>query len=184
VASKTEIPDAPSGFRAFSRGAAQQMLVFNNYTYTLETIIQAGQKNMSITSVPVRVNGELRPSRLVKSIPSYLKRSIATIVRIFVLYRPFRFFGSIGLGLFGIGFLIGCRFLYYYLQGRGGGHIQSLILASILMGMGFQTILMAFVADILAANRKINEEIRYNTLLIREEMVLKGENPKKERQYG
>jgi len=163
VISQTDIPDAPSGFRAISRAAAQRLMVFNDYTYTLETIIQAGQKNMAITSVPVRVNKNLRPSRLVKSIPSYLRRSIATIIRIFVIYRPFRFFATIGIALFAVGFLVGVRFLYYYLTGAGEGHVQSLILAALLMGMGFQTILMAFVADLLAANRKLLEDVRFKT---------------------
>ena len=161
VASKTDIPDAPCGFRAMSRTAAQRLTVFNDYTYTLETIIQAGQKNMAITSVPVRVNEDLRPSRLVKSIPSYIRRSIVTIIRIFVVYRPFRFFGSIGAALFGVGFLIGLRFLCYYIQGNGDGHVQSLILASVLLGMGFQAFLIAFIADLLAANRKIMEDVRF-----------------------
>lgn len=161
VASKTDIPDAPSGFRAMSRATAQKLIVFNDYTYTLETIIQAGQKNITITSVPVRVNGDLRPSRLVKSISSYIKRSIVTIVRIFVIYRPFRFFGTIGAVLFLAGFLIGLRFLFKYLAGDGNGYIQSLILASVLMGMGFQTILIAFVTDLLSANRKLIEDLRY-----------------------
>ncbi|MGB5584186.1 MAG: glycosyltransferase family 2 protein, partial [Gammaproteobacteria bacterium] len=100
AASQADIPDAPSGFRAMSRNAAQRLMVFNDYTYTLETIIQAGQKNMAITSVPIRVNEDLRPSRLVKSIPSYIKRSIGTIIRIFIIYRPFRFFVTIGALLF------------------------------------------------------------------------------------
>lgn len=161
VASKTDIPDAPSGFRAMSRAAAQRMMVFNDYTYTLETIIQAGQRDMAITSVPIRVNGDLRPSRLVKSIPSYIKRSIVTIIRIFVVYRPFRFFGTIGAVLFGAGFLIGLRFLWYYLLGNGDGHVQSLILAGVLLIMGFVTFLIAFVTDLLAANRKLLEDIRF-----------------------
>lgn len=161
VASKTDIPDAPSGFRAMSRATAQKLMVFNDYTYTLETIIQAGQKNITITSVPVRVNEDLRPSRLVKSISSYIKRSIVTIVRIFVIYRPFRFFGVIGVVLFSAGFLLGVRFLYKYLTGDGNGYIQSLILASVLMGMGFQTILIAFVTDLLSANRKLLEDLRF-----------------------
>lgn len=161
VASRTSIADAPSGFRAISRDAAQHLVVFNEYTYTLETIIQAGQKNMAIKSVPVRVNEDLRPSRLVKSIPSYVKKSIVTIVRIFVIYRPFRFFGSLGAVLFTAGLLIGARFLYYYLTGDGGGHVQSLILASVLLGMGFKTVLVAFIADLLAANRKMLEDVRY-----------------------
>jgi glycosyltransferase involved in cell wall biosynthesis len=166
VASKTDIPDAPSGFRAMSRAAAQKLMVFNDYTYTLETIIQAGQKNMAIVSVPIRVNGDLRPSKLVKSIPSYIKRSIVTIIRIFVVYRPFRFFGSIGAVLFLAGFLIGLRFVFNYFQGNGEGHIQSLILASVLLGMGFQTFLVAFVTDLLAANRKLLEDIRFKVAIL------------------
>lgn len=161
VASKTDIPDAPSGFRAMSRSAAQRLVVFNDYTYTLETIIQAGQKNMAITSVPIRVNGDLRPSRLVKSIPSYIKRSIVTIIRIFVVYQPFRFFGALAVLLFGAGFLIGLRFVWLYFSGQGAGHIQSLILAGVLLGVGFQTFLVAFLADLLAANRKLLEDIRF-----------------------
>ena len=161
--SQTDIPDAPSGFRALSREAARHLVVFNDYTYTLETIIQAGQKNMAITSVPVRVNEDLRPSRLVKSIPTYVKRSIVTIIRVFVIYRPFRFFATIGFVLFSIGFLIGVRFLFKYFAGEGLGHVQSLILASSLMIIGFNTVLIAFVADLLAANRKLLEEIRATT---------------------
>jgi glycosyltransferase involved in cell wall biosynthesis len=163
VASKTNIPDAPSGFRAMTRSAAQRLMVFNDYTYTLETIIQAGQKNMAIISVPIRVNADLRPSRLVKSIPSYVRRSVVTIIRIFVIYRPFRFFFMVGATLFGLGSLIGMRFLVNYLGGEGGGHVQSLILAGALLVMGFQTFLIAFVADLLSANRRLLEEIRFHT---------------------
>lgn len=166
VASKTNIPDAPSGFRAISRETAQKLIVFNDYTYTLETIIQAGQKDISVTSVPIRVNEELRPSRLVKSVPSYIRKSIITIIRIFVVYRPFRFFGIIGMVLFSLGFLIGLRFLFKYFEGEGSGNIQSLILASVLLGMGFQTLLIAFVADLLSANRKLLEDLRFKTALL------------------
>jgi len=161
MASKTDIPDSPSGFRALSRDAAMRMNVFNEYTYTLETIIEAGQKGMAITSVPIRVNEDLRPSRLVKSIPSYLNKSIVTIVRIFVVYRPFRTFVLIGGTLFLLGFIVGLRFLYFYLEGEGGGHIQSVILSAVLLGMGFQTILVAFIADLLATNRKLMEDTQY-----------------------
>lgn len=161
LASKTKVPDAPSGFRAISRDAAKRLMVFNEYTYTLETIIQAGQKNMPIVSVPIRVNEDLRPSRLVKSIPSYIKRSIVTIFRIFIIYRPFRFFASLGLVLFGSGFVIGLKFLLSYFSGDGDGHIQSLILAAILLIIGFHTLLIAIVADLLAANRKLLEDVRY-----------------------
>ena len=159
--SNTDIPDAPSGFRAISRDAALRLNVFSDYTYTLETIIQAGQKNIAITSVPVRVNKDLRPSRLMKSLSSYVVKSMVTIARIFVLYKPFRFFMSTGLVVFCLGFLIGLRFLYYYVTGDGDGHIQSLILSSILLGVGFQTMLAAFLADILAVNRRLMEDVQY-----------------------
>ena len=161
VVSKADIPDAPSGFRAISREAALHLNVFNDYTYTLETIIQVGKKNMAIMSVPIRVNEYLRPSRLLRSTPSYIKQSIVTIVRIFVVYKPFRFFMSIGMFFFALGFLMGLRFLGYYALGKGQGHIQSLILASIFLGIGFQTMLVAFVADLLAVNRRLVEDIQY-----------------------
>ncbi|QZY96212.1 glycosyltransferase family 2 protein [Pantoea dispersa] len=162
-ASKTNIPDAPSGFRAISRSAAQKLIVFSEYTYTLETIIQAGQKDISICSVPVDVNDDLRPSRLVKSIPSYIQRSIFTIIRIFVIYRPFRFFLTIGSLLMSVGVLISIRYLYFYFFRDGEGHIQSLILSAILIMMGFQTMLVSFLADLLSANRKLLEDIRVKT---------------------
>jgi len=159
--SKTDISDAPSGFRAMSREAALRLNVFNEYTYTLETVIQAGQKNMAIISVPISSNKVLRPSRLIKSIPLYLKKSIITIIRIFVVYKPFRFFMTIGIVLFSLGLLLGLRFLYYYITGQGSGHIQSLIFASILLGIGFQTMLVAFLADLQAANRRLMEDVQY-----------------------
>ncbi len=159
-ASRTDIPDAPSGFRAMSRECAMQLNVYNNYTYTLETIIQAGQKNMAITSVPIRTNEDLRPSKLLSSIPNYIKKSVVTIVRISVVYKSFQFFMSIAGLLFGLGFLLGTRYLYFYFIGEGDGHIQSVILAGVLMGMGFQTGLIAFIADLLSVNRKLLEELR------------------------
>ena len=159
--SKTDIRDAPSGFRAFSRTAAQQLMVFNDYTYTLETIIQAGLKNMAITSVPIRVNGDLRPSRLVRSIPAYVWRSVCTIARIFVIYRPFRFFGTIAAVLIVPGLLLGFRYVWFLVAEQSSGHVQSLILASILLVSGFTTLLVAFLADLLAANRKLLEDLRF-----------------------
>jgi glycosyltransferase involved in cell wall biosynthesis len=160
-ASKTRVQDAPSGFRAISRDAAMQLNVFNSYTYTIETIIQAGQKNMAVTNVPVQVNEDLRPSKLVKSIFSYVKRSIGTIIRILITYRPFSFFMSAGLVLFAGGFAIGARYVYFVIIGEGGGHVQSLILASILLGIGFQTMLVAFIADLISVNRKLMEDVQY-----------------------
>ena len=161
--SRTDIPDAPSGFRAISRQAAQQLVVFSDYTYTLETIIQAGQKNIPITSVPIRVNGFQRPSRLVKSIPSYVQRSLITILRIFVIYRPFRFFSLIAFFLLISGFIIGVRYLYMASVGNGSGHLHSLILASVLLVAGFQSLLIAFVTDVISANRKLLEELRFES---------------------
>ncbi len=159
--SKTDIPDAPSGFRAISREAAMKLNVFNNYTYTLETIIQAGRKNMAITWIDINVNEDLRPSRLVKSIVSYIQKSLITIVRIFIIYEPFKFMMRIGMFVFLIGFALGLRFLWYFFTDSGEGHIQSLILASILLVMGFQTIITAFIADLLAANRKLMEDVQF-----------------------
>lgn len=160
LASQTDIPDAPSGFRAFSREAAMRLNVFNEYTYTLETIIQAGQKGMAITSVPIRTNGYLRPSRLVKSIPVYIQRSIFTIFRIFMTYKPLRFFLLLGSFPFTIGFGLGVRWLIYFLMGTERTRIPSLILAAILMLMGFQLWVLGLVADLLAVNRKLLEEIQ------------------------
>ena len=161
LASNTDIPDAPSGFRAMSREAIMRLNVFNEYTYTLETIIQAGQKNIAITSVPISVNDDLRHSRLVRSIPSYVMKSVLTMIRIVLVYKPFRFFMVMSLCLFLCGFLIGARFLYYYFIGYGNGHVQSLILAGILLVMGFQMGLVAFVADLLSVNRQLMEEVQY-----------------------
>lgn len=160
VVSGTDVPDAPSGFRAISRQAAHGIVVFNEYTYTIETIIQAGQQNLSLAFVPIRVNDDLRPSRLVKSTLSYIKQSFVTICRVFVIYRPFRFFAGLGSVLFLAGGAIGIRFLVKFFSGDGDGHTQSLILATILVLMGFQSILVAFLADLLSANRKLLEDVR------------------------
>ncbi|HEV8547812.1 MAG TPA: glycosyltransferase family 2 protein [Polyangiaceae bacterium] len=158
--SGTTVVDAPSGFRAFSREAAARLNVFSAYTYTLETIIQAGQKNMSIVSVPVRVNGDLRPSRLVRSIPSYIRRSVGTMLRIFIIYRPSLFFTTLGGTLFLAGLGLAGRFLYFYLRGdHPSGHLQSLLLAAVMMILGFQTGLLAIITDLLSVNRRLLEEL-------------------------
>lgn len=161
LASKTDIPDAPSGFRAISRTAAMQLNVFNEYTYTLETIIQAGQRGMAITWVPIRTNGYLRPSRLVKSIPSYIKRSILTILLIFMTYRPLRFFLALGSLPFSLGTLIGVRWLIlFFLEGAAKARVPSLVLAAILILIGFQLWIFGLVAELLSVNRKILEDIQ------------------------
>lgn len=161
VASNTDIPDAPSGFRAYSREAAMRMNVVNEYTYTLETIVQAGRSKIAMTSVPIRTNAELRPSRLFSSMFGYVKKSMVTIVRAFMMYKPLRFFSIIGGIIFLIGFLIGIRFLVFFAQGQGNGHVQSLILSSTLLLLGFETFIVGLQADIIAANRKILEDIQY-----------------------
>ncbi len=161
VASNTDIPDAPSGFRAYSREAAMRMNVVNEYTYTLETIVQAGRSKIAMTSVPIRTNAELRPSRLFSSMFGYVKKSMVTIVRAFMMYKPLRFFSIIGGIIFLIGFLIGVRFLVFFVQGEGNGHVQSLILSSTLLLLGFETFIVGLQADIIAANRKILEDIQY-----------------------
>ena len=173
LASRTDIPDAPSGFRAISRNAAMQLHVFNEYTYTLETIIQAGQKSMAITSVPVRTNHYSRPSRLFKNIPSYVQRQLSTIVRIFMTYRPFRFFAVPGILLFAAGFAIGLRFLYFYLTVGGEGKIQSLILAALLMGSGFFLGVVGLVADLIAVNRNLLERLDWKVQQIEEKLESK-----------
>ena len=161
VASRTSIPDAPSGFRAMTRNAALRLNVFNDYTYTLETIIQAGRKNMAITSVPVRTNPDLRPSRLIHSIPIYIQRSLFTIVRIFMTYRPFRFFAIPGSIIFLLGALPAIRFLYFYLEGNGNGHIQSLLFSVLFLGAGAFLVMMGLIADLIGVNRTLLEEVRW-----------------------
>jgi len=158
--SHTEIQDAASGFRAMSREAALRLNVFSSYTYTLETIIQAGLSNMRVLSVPVGTNPPLRESRLIRSIPSYLKRSILTMIRVFVLYKPLRFFVWLGGIVFAVGSLLGLRFVYYWMIGQGTGKVQSLILAAVLLLMGFQLAIAGLLSDLIATNRRILEELQ------------------------
>lgn len=162
MASGTDIPDAPSGFRAMTRDAAMRMNVFDNYTYTLETIIQAGRKNMAITSVPIRTNPDLRPSRLVKSIPRYVQRSLFTMVRIFMTYRPFRFFAALGSFSIFLGLLPSIRFFYYYYMKSGqAGYIQSLLFGILFLGTGCALIVIGLLADLIGINRQLLEDIRW-----------------------
>lgn len=161
-ASKTDIPDAPSGFRAYSREAAMRMNVINEYTYTLETIVQAGRNKMACTSVPIRTNGELRPSRLFSSMFGYVKKSMLTIVRAFMMYRPLYFFSIIGSILSFIGVAIGIRFIYFFIIDGGRGHTQSLILASMMIILGVMTGIVGLQADIISGNRKLLEDIQYH----------------------
>ena len=161
-ASNTDIPDAPSGFRAFSREAAMRINVVNDYTYTLETIVQAGRERIPITSVPIRTNGELRPSRLFNSIWGYVKKSMLTIIRAYMMYKPLKCFFFVSLPPILIGLGIGFRYLYFMAAGVAGGHVQSLILACTLIIMGFVTMVVGLLADVIAANRKLLEDTQYH----------------------
>jgi len=161
VASGTHIPDATSGFRAYSRDAALHTNIVSGYTYTLESIIQAGQNRLAITHIPIRTNHVLRESRLISSVRNYVVRSASTIVRTYAMYSPLKFFFSIGMIVFLAGLILAARYLYYFFIGEGAGHIQSLILAAILMMLGFQTIVIGLISDLIAANRRLSEEAVY-----------------------
>lgn len=158
--SSTGTEDAPSGFRAFSRKAAMMMNVFGNYTYTIETIMQAKAKGLTIESVPIRTNDGYRKSRLVKNMFEYVKNSGLTLLRMFIVYRPFRFFAIIGGLLFFIGGLIWLRYLLHLVLGYGNGNLQSLIFSTILIVIGFQTAILGVIADLLGINRKLIEDVQ------------------------
>ena len=176
--SGTRVPDAASGFRAFSRRAALRLNVFSEFTYTLETIIQAGKKHIPIAHVPVETNPEQRPSRLFGHVTLYVRRSIATLVRIYALYEPLKVFWRIGAACIAAGGVIGARFLYYYLTRGGAGHVQSLILAAVLLIVGFQTMLIGLVADLIGASRSLQED---TLVRVRELELRLGDGPEVER---
>jgi glycosyltransferase involved in cell wall biosynthesis len=161
-AAGVSVPDATSGFRALSRNAALRILVLSEYSYTLETLIQAGARQMAVEYVPVRTNPQTRPSRLIRSTPDYVANSSLIILRTYALYRPLRIFLSLGGVLIAAGLALGLRFLYYFVASGGvAGHIQSLILAAILLIVGFQVCLIGLVADLIGFNRRILEEVLY-----------------------
>ena len=164
--SGTQVPDTTSGFRAYTREAALQMTIVSEFSYTLESIIQAGKKRMAVAHVPIRVNPRLRESRLFDNAWTYIKASGATIVRIYAMYEPLKVFTYIGLAIFSGGFLISLRFLYYYITGTGLGHLQSLILSAVLMIVGFQVLLIGLVADVISGNRKLLEDLLYRVRLM------------------
>lgn len=161
-ASGTDIPDAPSGFRAMTREAAMHINVVNDYTYTLETIVQAGREKIAITSVPIRTNPELRPSRLFHGIWSYVKKSMVIILRTYMMYKPLKCFTYLSIPPILIGLGIGIRFLWYLFTDGGGGHVQSLILACTLIIIGFLTFMIGLVSDLMASNRRILADTQYH----------------------
>lgn len=162
--SSTPVLDAPSGFRAISRRAAMRLNVFSEYTYTLETIIQAGQARMAVISVPVTVNAKLRESRLMKSMLSYLRKSLATTLRIFVTYRPVKFFMGVGGVLFTLGAALCLRWLVLFFMGTDRAHVPSLILAAILLLSGFMCVIMGVLGELTAVNRKLLEDVRQRVM--------------------
>ena len=161
LASGSTVPDATSGFRALSREAALRTIVYSEYSYTLETLIQAGSRHMAVAYEPIGTNPQMRRSRLMRSTPQYLVNSTATILRAYAMYRPLRVFLGIGGVMVLLGAAIGARFLFFYLSGQGSGHVQSLILAAILTIVGFQVCLIGLMADLVGFNRKILEETLY-----------------------
>ena len=159
--SNTRVPDTTSGFRAYSREAALRQTIVSDFSYTLESIIQAGKKRMAIAHVPVATNENTRNSRLFDSVFTYIKKSAATIVRIYTMYEPLKVFSVTGGIVFLSGFLVSLRFLFLYLDGQGQGNVQSLILSAVLMIVGFQVILIGLVADAIASNRRLTEELLF-----------------------
>ncbi|MGD0200812.1 MAG: glycosyltransferase family 2 protein [Bryobacteraceae bacterium] len=160
-ASGLDTPDATSGFRAFTREAALRTFVVSGYSYTLETLIQAGARHATVEYVPVSINPQTRPSRLMRSVPHYIRKSAATILRVYTMYRALRVFLAMGIGMILLGMIPGIRFLYLMLVGQRVGHVQSLILAAILIIVGFQVTLIGLLADLLSCNRKLLEELIY-----------------------
>lgn len=175
AASKT-IPDATSGFRAYTREAALRTIVLSDYSYTLETLIQAGVRRTAVEHVSIRTNPPTRPSRLMKGIPQFLSHSAATIIRAYATYRPMRVFFGVGLVMLAVGIAIGIRFLYFYINDGGSGHIQSLILAAVLSIIGFQVFVIGLLADLIGANRKILEETLFRLRRLEAKSILDKED--------
>jgi hypothetical protein len=164
--SDTQVPDTTSGFRAYTREAALRMTVLSDYSYTLESIIQAGKRRMAIAHVPIQSNPKTRPSRLFDSVVSYIKNSGATIVRVYMMYEPLKVFTYIGLAVFAAGAALSARFLYYYLLGDGAGHVQSVVLSAVLLIVGFQVVLIGLLADVISGNRRLIEDVLYRIRLM------------------
>jgi glycosyltransferase involved in cell wall biosynthesis len=159
--SNTSVPDTTSGFRAYTREAALRMTIVSEFSYTLESIIQAGKQRMAIAHVPVTVNPRTRESRLFDGIFSYIKRSGATIVRIYAMYEPLKVFTYLGLLIFGGGFLLAIRFTYFVLHRDGFRHQGTLIAAAVLMIVGVLVLVIGLLADVISGNRKLLEDLLY-----------------------
>ena len=158
--SGTNVPDTTSGFRALNREAALRINIVSEFTYTLESIIQAGKKRLAVSHVPIQAK-ETRPSRLITSTWDYVKRSAATILRIYAMYEPFKVFILIGSSLVLGGTALGLRYAYFWWLGEVRGHVQSAILSVLLLILGFQTLQWGIMADLIASNRKLLEDLLY-----------------------
>ncbi|AGH46319.1 glycosyltransferase family 2 protein [Paraglaciecola psychrophila] len=156
--SGVQVPDAVSGFRAYSRDAALQLNIVSPFSYTIEALIQAGKKHMAVTSVPVETNEKTRESRLFSSIPKFIERQLTTIVRMYAMYQPLKVFFFIGLTLSILGAIPILRFLYFYFTGDGEGHLQSLVLGGVFTILGFISFLIALLADLMNFNRQLIEQ--------------------------
>ncbi len=155
--SGVSVPDAVSGFRAISREAAMHLNVVSPFSYTIETLIQAGTHQMMVAAVPIETNPKTRRSRLFRSIPQFIMQSLMTMVRIYAMYHPLRMFGYIGILLGLVGLVPIVRFMYFYFFESGAGHVQSLILGGVFLHMGFVTMLVALLADLINFNRRLIE---------------------------
>ena len=175
--SGTQVPDTTSGFRAYTREAALRLTIVSDFSYTLESIIQAGKRRMAIAHVPIRTNPRMRESRLFNSAWTYIKASAATIVRIYAMYEPLKVFSYIGVTLFGIGLAVTLRFVYYYFTGSGQGHLQSLILSAVLMIVGFQVVLIGLLADVISGNRKLIESLLVRVRALEFGLLPGGDTP-------
>jgi glycosyltransferase involved in cell wall biosynthesis len=171
--SNTQVPDTTSGFRAYTRDAALRMTIVSEFSYTLESIIQAGKYRMAIAHVDVSTNPRTRSSRLFGSVRSYIQRSAATIVRIYTMYEPLKVFTYIGLAVFSAGCVLGLRLVYYYFQYEAGRHIPSAIAAAVLMLLGFQILVIGLLADVISGTRKLLEDLLYRV----RRMELEGHPP-------
>jgi glycosyltransferase involved in cell wall biosynthesis len=176
--SNTSVPDTTSGFRAYTREAALRMTVVSEFSYTLESIIQAGKKRMAIAHVPVATNARTRDSRLFDSLFSYVKRSAATIVRIYAMYEPLKVFTYLGLVVFAAGFVLGLRLVYYYWLGEAARHIASAIAAAVLMIVGFQVLVIGLLADVISGNRKLLEDLVYRIRVLESPQHRGAESPR------
>lgn len=166
--SHTQVPDATSGFRAYSREAALRLTIVSDYTYTLETIIQATKKNISIAHIPISVNPKTRESRLIRSIRAYIGKSVGTMARVYVMYQPLKVFAWSSVLFFLPGLALVGRFLYFYFVLPGStGHVQSLVIGGVLCIIGFILIALGVIADLIALNRRILDETLTNTRINR-----------------